>query len=115
VGGGHVPGQEVCDTVDGVFCDAGQDVSQVAFRVDAVEFGGAEQRVDGGGAFSAPIRSGEQIVFPSECDDAERPFGGARTRKADSLILGLSRDLLMHGRDLCQGGRQVEVSVSRRR
>jgi len=76
VGGWDVPWQELCDAVDRVVGDVGQDVSEVAFRVDAVELGCPEQGVDGGGAFSAAVRSGEQIVFPSERYDAQRAFCG---------------------------------------
>jgi len=41
--GWHVPGQELCDAVDWVFGDVGQDVSQVALGVDAVELGCTKQ------------------------------------------------------------------------
>jgi hypothetical protein len=59
----HVPGHELCYGVDGVVGDTGEDVSQVAFRVDAVEIGCAEKRIDGSGPFSAAIGTGEEIVF----------------------------------------------------
>jgi hypothetical protein len=71
VSGWHVPGQELCYAVDGVVGDTGEDVSQVAFRVDAVEIGCAEKRIDGSGPFSAAIGTGEEIVFSSERDDAQ--------------------------------------------
>ncbi len=41
-----------------------------------VELGRAEQRVDGGGPFSAGVRPRKEIVLPSERDDAQRAFGG---------------------------------------
>lgn len=43
---GDVPGQELCDAVDRVVSDPGQDVSKVVLWVDPVELGCAEQRVD---------------------------------------------------------------------
>lgn len=43
VSGWHVPGQELCDSIDRVFGDVGQNVSQVALGVDTVELCGAEQ------------------------------------------------------------------------
>ena len=55
VGQGEVPGQQVVDPADGVVCDAFRDVVEVDLRVEAVEFGGAEQRVHGCGAFSSRV------------------------------------------------------------
>jgi hypothetical protein len=43
--------------------DAGQHVSEIRFRVETVEFGGADQAVDRGGALAAGIGAGEQVVF----------------------------------------------------
>ena len=73
---GDVPGQELCDAVDRMVSDIGEDVSEVVLRVDPVELGCSEQRVDLGGAFSSGVRACEQIVFPSERDDAQRSFSG---------------------------------------
>lgn len=42
----EVPGQHFVDARDGQIGDALQHVLQVAFRGDAVELGGADQRVD---------------------------------------------------------------------
>lgn len=36
VSGWRVPRQELCDAVDGLVCDVGEGVSEVAFRVDAL-------------------------------------------------------------------------------
>lgn len=64
VSGWRVSGQELCDAVDRVFGDVGQDISEIAFRVNAVEPDCTEQRVDSCGAFSTAVRSGEEIVLP---------------------------------------------------
>ena len=77
VGGWDVPWQELCDAIDRVVGNMGQYVSEIAFRVDAVELGCTEQRVDGGGAFSAAVRASEQIVF----------LPSATTRNARSAAL----------------------------
>lgn len=58
--GPDVPGQELGDAVDGMVGDVGEDVSQVVFRVDSVELGGAEQGVHGCSAFSSRVRAGEE-------------------------------------------------------
>ena len=41
--------------------DVGEDVSEVVFRVDPVELGCSEQRVDRGGAFSSWVRACEKV------------------------------------------------------
>lgn len=43
VSGWDVPGQGLCDAADRVVGDVGKDVSEKAFRVDAVELGCTEQ------------------------------------------------------------------------
>ena len=40
--GGDVPRQQLLDASDGMVGDAGQDLAQVGFRIQAIEFGGAD-------------------------------------------------------------------------
>ena len=56
--------------------EAGEHVAEVALRIEAVEFGGADQAIEYGGAFAALIRTGEEVILASESDGAESPFGG---------------------------------------
>lgn len=72
----YVPRQQFVDLADGVVCDAFEHMVEIELRVEAVELGGSEQRVDGGGTFSACVRSREEEVLASACDDAQRAFGG---------------------------------------
>ena len=58
-----VPGQEFVDAVDRMIGDALQDMSQIEFRIKAVELRGAEQGVDSSRAFASSIRAGEKIVL----------------------------------------------------
>ena len=51
--------------------NAGQHGSQIGFGVEAVEFGGFDQRQDAGGAFAALVRAGEQPVLAAETDPAQ--------------------------------------------
>ena len=60
-GEGEVPWQQIRDPADGVVGDAFEDVVEIEFRVEPVELCRAEQGVDGGGAFSARVRSREEI------------------------------------------------------
>ncbi len=50
-----VPGQEFGDAVDRVVGDAFEDVVEIELRVVAVEFGRAEQGIDGGCAFASGV------------------------------------------------------------
>ncbi len=72
-----VPGHQFGDAIDGVISNSGEDMAEIELRVKSVELGGSDERVEGGGAFAAPVRSSEEIVF--------RP--SATTRNARSVAL----------------------------
>ena len=55
--------------------DVGEYVSEVVLRVDPVELGCSEQRVDRGGAFSSWVGAGDKVVLAAERDDTQRAFG----------------------------------------
>lgn len=42
---------------------AGEQVAQVGFGVDVVQFRGTDQAVDCGGAFATGVGTGEQVVL----------------------------------------------------
>jgi hypothetical protein len=49
-----------------VIRDACEHEAQIRFRIDAVEFCGANEAVDCGGTFAAGVCSGEQLVTPTD-------------------------------------------------
>jgi hypothetical protein len=49
-----------------VIGDAGEDVGEPGLRVDAVELGGADQRVHHGGTLAAPVGAAEQPALPAQ-------------------------------------------------
>lgn len=59
-----VPGEQLRDAADRVVGDARQDRAQVRLRIKAVEFGRADQTVDGCGALSTGVGASKQIVLP---------------------------------------------------
>jgi hypothetical protein len=69
------PSQQFADLGDGMICDLGEDVVEIELLIEAVELGRAEQRVGGCCGFTTGVRSGEEEVFASEGDDAQRPLG----------------------------------------
>ena len=56
--------------------EAGEHVTQVALRIEAVQFRGADQAVEGGGALPARIGAGKKVVLASQSDGTQSPFGG---------------------------------------
>ena len=56
--------------------DAAQDVAEPGFGLEAVELGGADQRVHDGGALAARVAAREQPVLAAECDRPDRILGG---------------------------------------
>ena len=69
-------GQQVLDAVDGMVGEAGEHVAEVALRIEAVEFRGTDQTIEHGGALSALIRTGEEVILASQRDGTQSPFGG---------------------------------------
>lgn len=53
-----------------------EDVGEPDLRIDAVELGGLNQRVEGRGAMAARIRAGEGLVAAAYRDRPDRAFGG---------------------------------------
>ena len=81
-----VPGQEIVEAGSGVIGDAAQRVGEPGLRIDVVEFGGADQRVDGRGTLTATVGAGEQPGFAAERDAAQRAFGGV-VGQADAAVV----------------------------
>ncbi len=55
LGEGEVPWQQIRDPADGVVWDPFEHLMEIEFGIEPVELGASEQRVDGGGAFSACV------------------------------------------------------------
>ena len=70
-----VPGQEFVNALGGVIRQAGQHIGEPSLRVDTVELGGCDQRVDCSGAAAAGIGAGEGPVVTSDGDAAQCPLG----------------------------------------
>ena len=71
-----VPGQELIEALGRMVLQAGEYVGQPAERIDVVELGGLDQGVDGRGAPTAFVRTGEGPVAPPDGDAAQGAFGG---------------------------------------
>ena len=51
------------ELLHGVVGDAGDDVAEIGFGLEAVELGGFDDGIDRGGAGSAGVGTGEEPVF----------------------------------------------------
>lgn len=82
---GDVPGQQVRDAVHGVIGDARQDLAQVYFRIESVEFLRADQTVDGGRGLAARVGAGEQVRITVRASTKPSRSPPAATRNARAL------------------------------
>ena len=60
---GPVPGQQFIDAPGRMAGEAGENIAEPGCGIDAVELGGLDQRVDGGGALAAGVGAGKQPVL----------------------------------------------------
>jgi hypothetical protein len=66
--------------------DAGEDVAQPGFRVEAVELGGADERVHRRGAVAAGVGAGEGPVPAAQRDAAQRVLGDVVVRLQPGVV-----------------------------
>ena len=59
----EVPGEEFFNAVDRMVRNTGQDVRQIGFRIDPVQFRRADQAVDCSGPLPADVGSSKQVVL----------------------------------------------------
>src|ERR1700685_298791 len=71
-----MPREKLTNPPDWMIWESGEHVGEPGTGVDVVELGGLDQRVDGGGAPAAFIRSCECPIVTADRDTAQRPFGG---------------------------------------
>ena len=81
-----VPRQEFVNALGGVIGQASQHVGEPSLRIDIVELGGCDQRVDGGGAPAAFVGAGEGPVVSSHGDGPQLAFGGI-VRHAKAAVI----------------------------
>src|SRR5271170_5245929 len=71
-----VPGQQFVNALGRVIRQAGEHVGEPRLRIDIVELGGGDQRVDRSGAPAAFVGAGEGPVLSSEGNGPQLAFGG---------------------------------------
>ena len=90
--------------------DAGDDVAQVSLRIEVIEDRGLGDGVDQGGATTAPVGAGEQVILPAEGDlGVILPMSGRKLSFTTVGILCMAR-LCAWSRSSC--ARQAVSSMS---
>ena len=56
--------------------DPGENIGEIAERLDFVKFTGLDQRCDGGPVVGAAVRASEQSIFPVQRDRADGTLDG---------------------------------------
>ena len=81
-----VPGQEFSDEASRVVGDAEEQVSEIVLRVEAVELGALDQRIERSGAAAAGIGAGKQIILAANGDTAQGALGGIVVERQPAVI-----------------------------
>ena len=69
--GSDFPGQELFDAVDWMFGDGCQDRAQIKRRIDSVQLGSADKRIERCGPLPAGVGSHEEVILPADCDSTD--------------------------------------------
>lgn len=82
-----MPGQQIADPIDRVIRYVRQHIAQISLRIDAIEFGTADERVHRGGALAAAVGAQEhKILAPQGQSPSILPISG---KKWKSIIGGI--------------------------
>jgi hypothetical protein len=68
-----VPGQEFGNVPRSVVSNAGEHVGEVVLRIETVELGAFDQRIDRGGAAAAGIGAGKQVTLAANSSRTPDP------------------------------------------
>jgi len=81
------PRHEFGDAVRGVSRgNLGQKITEPGFRIDAVELGGLDQRIDGGGALTALVRACKGPVAAAQRNAAQAVLGAVVVRLEAAVV-----------------------------
>jgi hypothetical protein len=62
---GPVPGEQLVEAIDGIACDeAGEDIGEVGFGIEVVQFAGRDERGEDCPVLAAAIGACEECVLP---------------------------------------------------
>ena len=106
-----MPGQQFGDLPGRVIGDAGEHVGKIVLRVEAVEFGAFDQRVERSGAAAAGIGAGEQVILAADRNRSViLPMSG---RKSRSITAGMHSTGAVSGASMSNGAPAARSFMSR--
>ena len=74
------------DPLGWVIRQAGEHVGEPSLRIDVVELGGVDERVEGGGASAAFVRAGEGPVAAPDRDGTQLALGGVVGHAQSAIV-----------------------------
>lgn len=119
------PGQKLVDALGGMILQAGEDVGEPCVRIDIVDPGGVDQRIDRSSAAATLIRASEGPVMATDRNGSDLPLGDVvghaqppvveEARQCDPSGQAISdgfTDVALSG-ELCELPRQPTAATSR--
>ena len=103
---GDMPRQQLHDAIDRMLGDTLENIAQVGFRIELIELGRTDERVDNGRALTAAVSTGEEIIFSAESNRAKRAFRGIVV-DLDSSIIAISCEGFPACEAVMDGARKV--------
>lgn len=85
-----IPRQQFIDAVGWVTGDARDEAAEICLGVEAAEFGGFDDGVDGGGAVVSAVGAGEGPVFASDGQGTDSAFGSV-VADVETSVSGVAR------------------------
>ena len=101
-----IPGQQLCDPVDGVVSDALQPLTQGGLGIEVVPFGRREQAIEGCGSFSAGVGTREPVMLATHRDRAQGPLG-RRVVDLEAALSAVAREGVATGEGLVDRRRGI--------
>ena len=105
-----MPRQQLHDAIDRMLGDTLENIAQVGFRIELIELGRTDERVDNGRALTAAVSTGEEIIFSAESNRAKRAFRGIVV-DLDSSIIAISCEGFLAGVNYFFRRRQLFLPV----
>src|SRR5262245_23067187 len=89
--------------------DAGEELAQVGFGLEAVERGRADQGVEDRGPLASGIRTGEEPIFPAQSDRPDRILGGV-VGDLQPAVVDVARERVPSRAGVAEGASEIAAA-----
>lgn len=86
-----IPRQELVNPIDRMISDVREHMAQPGLRINAIELGGADQRIDCCGPFPTAVGAGKEIIAPTNGNPTQCPFG-SRIVDLNDPVIAIARE-----------------------